>query len=170
MIEDIEEMEEEEDEEELRSSNAKQTRRPRYKYKRVSWPEELERLLLPSGNQFQSRYHMSETSFNKLVGILGTKVQIDEKQSMRSTSGSLPFSPHHVVGAGLRFLGGELPKSIGDCYGCHPKTAHSMIARFLTAVDTTEDLDIKIPTSPAELKTPAELKKFLQKIQKITDL
>ena len=89
-----------------------QSRRPRWRYDRIDWKNHVEQLRYT--NKFQSRYHLTEESFDKLVGILRDEIKIDEKQSMCSTSGMNPITPEMVVGAGLRFLGGELHKSIAE--------------------------------------------------------
>ena len=56
------------------SEGAQSTRRPRWIYDRIDWNNHVEELRYT--NKFQSRYHMTEESFDKLVGILGDEIKI----------------------------------------------------------------------------------------------
>lgn len=129
----------------------KKARAPKNKRTRIDWKADLQSLR--NTNEFQSRYHMSEESFDKLVEIILTpKLAIDEKQSRRSTGGEQdPITPEMVVAIGLRFLGGELVKSLADLFGVSTPYTHDLISKFLDAVDTQEELEIKIPTTEEEL-------------------
>jgi len=100
--------------------NARHRRRVKWRYERINWDRHLEELR--HTNKFQSRYHMSEEAFDRLVGILRQQVGMDELQSMRSTGGNDPITPEMTVAAGLRYLGGSLVKDIADIYGMHDKT------------------------------------------------
>ena len=100
---------------------------------------------------FQSRYHMSESSFNKLVDILRSDISVDVNQSMRSSSGNDSITPEMIVGAGLRFLGGELHKSIADMYKINIRSVIRIVDKFLVAVEQNSELAIKIPTTTDEL-------------------
>ena len=56
---------------------------------------------------------MSEKSCNQLVDILCPQVSLDELQLYQNTGGKNdPITPEMVVGAGLRFLGGEYIKKV----------------------------------------------------------
>ena len=94
---------------------AKETRRVKWDHEQINWQNHVEKLRHTNG--FQKRYHMSERPFDHLVDLLRPQVSYDEKQAYRSTRGKDPISPEMVVGAGLRFLGGEHVKSIADIFG-----------------------------------------------------
>ena len=129
-------------------------RRERWKQSRINWNQHLEMLRHTKG--FQSRYHMSEPSFNKLVNILRSDISVDVNQSMRSSSGNGPITPEMIVGAGLRFLGGELHKSIADVYRINVRSSNTIVDKFLDAVEKSSALAIKIPTTTDELKKSAD--------------
>ena len=126
----------------------------KWTYDRIDWGCHLQELRYT--RKFQSRYHMSESSFNKLVCILTPKIGINELQSMRSTGGNDPITPEMTVGAGLRFLGGEYVKSIADIYGMSDKSAERIINNFLEAVDSNESIGVHLPDTPAKLKECAD--------------
>ena len=67
--------------------------------------------------QFVSRYHMRESSFIKLVNLLRHDITVHKARSRASTGGNDPLYPKLVAATGLRFLGGEYPKSLADIYG-----------------------------------------------------
>ena len=129
-------------------------RRERWKQTRIDWNRHLEMLRHTRG--FQSRYHMSEPSFNKLVGILRSDISVDANQSMRSSSGNGPITAEMIVGAGLRFLGGELHKSIADMYKINVRSVIRIVDKFLVAVEQNSELAIKIPTTTEDLKKSAD--------------
>ena len=71
---------------------------------------------------FQSCYHMSKQAFDRLCDILD--IQVDEKKSRQSTKGNDPITSVMVVAIGLRFLGGEKPKSLADAFGTSISSIH----------------------------------------------
>lgn len=90
------------------------TRATKWRNKRIDWREHLDRER--HTGKFQSKYHMSEESFDRLVDLLRPYVTVDYKKSMNSTSGNSPIYPEIVVGIGLRYLGGEKIKSLEDIF------------------------------------------------------
>ena len=61
---------------------------------------------------------------------------------MRSFSGNGPIStPEMIVGAGLRYLCGELHKSIADMYYIGVRTAIAIVDKFLYAVEDNSALE-----------------------------
>ena len=133
---------------------SKQTRRPKWRFERIDWDEHLQMLRHTRG--FQSRYHMTESSFNKLVDILRQDIHINKAQSSRSTSGNKPITAEMVVGAGLRFLGGDYQKTISDVFGISVKSAERIINKFLNAVDSSDKLEIRLPSTESELRECAD--------------
>jgi len=133
----------------LLSGEAKQRRAPKWAYKRIDWDRHVE--MLVHTKSFQSRYHMSLQAFHLLLSILRSSVTVDGKQSRRCTSGNAPIVPELVVGAGLRFLGGESQKSIADIYGISVKSTMRIVDKFLHAVN--KHLQIQLPTDEEELET-----------------
>ena len=80
-------------------------RDPVPKYREVrrngAWEEHVTKCLYKKG-EFQSRYHMSFAAFRTLVNYLD--IQIDHKQSLRSSRGIEPIDANIVVACGLRWL------------------------------------------------------------------
>jgi len=134
--------------------NLPQTRKKKWPNTRIDWQQHLQRER--HNGTFSDKYHMEEESFNKLVELLRPKITVDAKQSMRSTSGNSPITPEIIVATGLRFLGRELSKSLEDIMGIDKASVKRVIELFLDAVENTEALDIKLPSSPAEMETLSE--------------
>ena len=57
-------------------------RRVKWKHQRIDWDIHLKMLRHTGG--FQSRYHMTESTFNKLVDILREALEKNERQSIQS--------------------------------------------------------------------------------------
>ena len=135
---------------------AAKKRRVKWKHKRINWENHLKKIRHIRG--FQSRYHMTEPSFNKLVSILRADLQVNELQSVRS-SGTGLITPEMIVAAGLRFLGGSLTKDIADIFGMSNTTARNKIYSFLHALDN--HLKLNVPMTKEELaKSAAEWSKI----------
>jgi hypothetical protein len=125
-------------------------RNVKWRYKRLNWEEHIE--MLRHTNSFQSRYHMSESSFSRLIDILRYKITVDFAQSLRSTSRNDPIYPELVAGAGLLYLGGDPIKTLGDLFGFSTWSADMVIKLFLDAIFYSDHplLVIKLPDSDEE--------------------
>ena len=122
-----------------------QSRREKWKHKRMDWQAELVKLQYIRG--FQTRYRLSEDSFNKLVDILRPQVTVNMIQSKRSTSGNDSITPEIVVAVGLRYLAGEKKISLSDIFGISRFSVQRIINKFLDAVDSNTRLQIQHPTT-----------------------
>jgi len=111
-------------------------------------------LLESSSEGFQSRYHMSHGTFQRLVGLLRHRIAVDEKQSRRCTGGVPPITPELVVAAGLKYLGGSFHEDISDALGMHSKSAETCVDKFMDAVDAT--LRFHCPVDADELRQCAD--------------
>jgi len=58
-------------------------RNVKWRYKRLNWEEHIE--MLRHTNSFQSRYHMSESSFSRLIDILCDKITFRCSQPAETT-------------------------------------------------------------------------------------
>jgi len=103
--------------------------------------------MLRHTNNFQSRYHMSEPTFNKLVRLLRDDVTVDEIRSRASTEGNAPIYPELIAGAGLRFLGGADNASISEIFGISDSSTLRIINMFLNAVIGCDALSLVVPVS-----------------------
>ena len=90
---------------------------------------------------------MEEDNFKHLAEILCLDISVDVEQSMKLTSGGGLIVPELVVTARLRFLGGELPKSIADILGMSLSLANRCIDKFLGkgAYSDANELSICLP-------------------------
>ena len=86
---------------------------------------------------FQSRYHMTESAYTSLVDILHHDITLNETKSRNSTGNNEPIIAKIVTYCGLRFMGGEKVKSLGDIYGISTRQSDRAVAKFLDAVDSS---------------------------------
>lgn len=126
-------------------------RQGKWRSRRLDWNEHVRREI--HTNTFEMKYHMRLDSFEKLVDFLRPLISVDKLQSIRSTSGNDPVKPEHIVGMGLRFLGGELIKSLEDIFGIDDSYVRVCITNFLDAVDVT--FNFSLPKTDAEKKALA---------------
>jgi hypothetical protein len=96
-------------------------------------------------------YHMKEASFNKLVYLLAPHLLVDHVKSKNSSAGVSPINKSVIVAAGLRWLGGELYKSIADIFHISRASARRSVRRFINAVIANLN-NISLPTSDEELE------------------
>ena len=110
---------------------------------RLNWNDHLKRERHTGG--FNDKYHMCEESFNKLVDRLRRTITVDYQKSMNSTRGNGPIFPELIAACGLRFLGGELWKSLEDIFGIDISSVKKVVRMFFDAVDMHPSLDISLP-------------------------
>jgi hypothetical protein len=133
----------------LAARSAKKSRKRKWLHERTDWSEHAR--MKVHQDRFQTEYHMSFKAFNKLVDILRPSLAVNVKQSMCSSTND-PIHPEIAVAAGLRYLGGELVKSIADIFHMSYTTTFKKIEQFLVAVDSNDVFNINVPTTPHELK------------------
>jgi hypothetical protein len=117
-------------------------------HNRLDWDAHVAQKL--GNGTFKTRYRMSIGSFNKLVDMLGIKV--DEAQSKRSTSGNSSIRPELVVGIGIRYLAGDTKSSLADFFGVSDPSVDRCIDLFLDKVMACKALHIKMPTTQQQLR------------------
>jgi hypothetical protein len=121
-----------------------QERKPKYSELRRNgmWEELL--VKYRHKGDFVSTFHMTESSFHKLVDLLAPHLHVDEMKSGNSTSGTQPIDQTIIVTAGLRWLGGEPYKIVADIFHFSRASARRVVSRFIDAV--IESLQICLPT------------------------
>jgi hypothetical protein len=87
--------------------------------------------------EFTATYHMTESSFNKLVDQLSPHLQVDEAKSRNCTCGIQPIDKRIIVAAGLGWLGGEPYKRLANIFYFSRSSARRVVARFMDAVIAT---------------------------------
>mmetsp|Transcript_2840 Transcript_2840/g.5176 ORF Transcript_2840/g.5176 Transcript_2840/m.5176 type:complete len:413 (-) Transcript_2840:41-1279(-) len=125
----------------------KTERAPKFFYKRLNWNEHIEMCRQTKG--FSYYHHMTEEAFNQLVEILREDITCNYIKSRNSTGGNEPIYPELVCMVGVRFMGGELIKSLAGIGGMDPGSANRVLHKFLLAVDMCEhpDLALVLPTT-----------------------
>jgi hypothetical protein len=118
------------------------SRAPKSHHKRIDWGDHVAKTV--GNDTFQTRYHVTHPTFEKLVEILG--ISVNELQSTRSTSGKVPISPNHIVAGALRYLGGSKTVDVADIVGVSDPSVHRLLDLFLDEVIACEALQIKLPT------------------------
>lgn len=132
----------------------KQKRSIKWKNDRLNWNEHVQREL--HTKTFEPKYHMPLRSFSRLVHILLSHITIDVTKSRNSTSGNDPIYPELIVAIGLRYLGGEMVKSLEDIFGVDDASVARVINLFFDAVLTNDSLQIRMPQSAEEFKDLAD--------------
>ena len=122
-----------------------QSREPKEKFKRMDFDEHVR--LQSAVNMFHRLYHMSVSSFHKLVELLKPHLEVDKHQAGRA-GGAIPLPM--VVGMGLRYLDGMDVKHIADRFGISNAACYEKTKKFVVAVDNA--LPLPLPTTPDELK------------------
>jgi len=139
----------------------KKTKREKYKHRRLNLPEHFE--MCDETDTLSCRYHMTHASFSALVSILGQDISIDPVKSKSSTAGNDPITREMVVGIGLRYMGGEAPKSLADIFGISIPSANQVINVFLEAVDKSDHEHLSIDLLP---KSDLEKRRMVSEWQK----
>ena len=91
---------------------------------------------------------MSEFTCDNLLQILGDEIKFDEIKSSNSTSGNGPITPKMVLYTGLRFMGGDMIKSLADVFGMCIESADCSVNIFLNAVDDCDHVDLSTNLLP----------------------
>ena len=79
---------------------------------------------------FSRRYHMTREAFDALERILKPAITLNFTKSMNSTSGNAPITPQMITAMGVRYMGGEEPKSLADIFGMSIDSADHLINFF----------------------------------------
>ena len=127
-----------------------QRREIKWNNKRLNWKEHVEREL--HTGSFKSKYHMPILLFENLVDKLRDAITVDYVKSMNSTSGNVPIYPEIIAAIGLRFLGGEFPKSLEDVFGVDITSVPRVISMFFNALFDCNELAIKLPQTASEVE------------------
>ena len=69
---------------------------------------------------WQRKFHMSLEAFGSLVDILCDGVGVDKHSSRCGSGGKYPIIPEILVVMGLRFMGGEIRKTVKDFASVSP--------------------------------------------------
>ena len=129
-------------------------RKTKWMHNRINWPGHMDQCHHEIRG-FQTCYHTSKLSLNKLISMLKPLISHNELQSIRSSRGNKPITHEMIFGCGLRFLGSEYIKSIVDMYGISPSSVHRCINRFLVAANNCKELEINLPSTEEELQQGA---------------
>lgn len=131
----------------------KQIRSIKWMNERLNWQEHVRREL--HTGTFDSKYHMPFHSFVKLVNMIRPKITLDFIKSSNSSRGNVPIYPELIVGMSLRFLGGEVVKSLEDIYRVDQSHVPKLINKFFDAIVESHELAIRLPQTLDEFKVLA---------------
>lgn len=135
-------------------SQRKKKRRIKWMHDRLDWNDHVEKLR--HTKTFESKLRMKESAFDELVDLLRPAIAVDEKRSVAGSNGNDPIYPEMMLSIGLRWLAGEVEKSLDEIHRVSFGTTHRIVSRFLFAVNTCESLAIRLPTTDEELKKVAD--------------
>jgi hypothetical protein len=138
----------------LFNQNKTTSRNFKWQHIRLNWEDHLEKER--HQNTFESKYHMSEKAFNKLLQHLRDDITVDFTKSRNSTQGNEPIYPELIVATGLRFLGGSTHKDLEDIFGLSLNSVKRVIKMFLKAVLSCSALALKLPETIEEYEKLAE--------------
>lgn len=122
-------------------------RKARWTHQRIIWSEHVEQL--QHENMFCTEYCMSYQAFMKLRNLLYSELKRDERKSRSQEV----VSVETVVGTGMRYLAGGLPRDIRHIFGLSRAEAYNCISKFVAAVNSNNSLDINMPSTADEWET-----------------
>jgi hypothetical protein len=131
----------------------KKSRQSKWACTRIDWDEH--RQLKIFENKFHTEYHMTHSTFEKLVDILCSDLCVDSKQSICSTNNN-PICAERCVAIGLQFLGGAPVNTLTVMFGISYTVTHTKINQFLNAVNNNRHFDIDVPRTDSELQKCAD--------------
>ena len=134
-------------------SQRKKERSIKWSHDRVNWATYEERL--HHSGSFDVKHRMPAEAFYKLVVFLRPSIAVNEKRSMAGSSGNEPIYLETVCAVGLRWLGGEVERSL-EVFGISRASCYRIIDGFLAAIICCDALSIRLPRSDDELKEAAE--------------
>lgn len=135
-------------------SQNKKARHVKWSHERVDWTEYVQKL--HHTRSFETKMRMPYDAFQELVTLLRPRITVDEQKARAGGAGSDPIYPEMVCAIGLRFLAGEMERSLDDVFGLSLGSTHRIINKFLIAVNECKELEIKLPETTEELKNAAD--------------
>lgn len=119
-------------------SQRKKERRIKWQHERCDWPSYV--LRLRHSRSFDNKHRMPEDAFYQLVDAIRPSITVDVKKSMAGSNGNDPIYPEMICSIGVRWLAGEMERSLEDCFGLSRASVYRVIDRFLAAVIACDDL------------------------------
>ena len=135
-------------------SQRMQERRIKWQHERCDWTSYV--LRLQHSRLFESKHRMPEACFYELVDLIRDAIAVDEKRSMAGTNGNEPIYLELVCSLGLRWLSGEMERSLEDVFGISRASCYGVIDRFLTAIIGCEALSFHLPSTEEDLNEYAQ--------------
>jgi hypothetical protein len=109
-----------------------------------AWEEHVTKCL-HKRDEFQLCYHMSiDAFFQTLVRYL--EINLDHKQSQRSSGGIEAIEANIIVACGLRWLGGESHKTNANAFHISIASSKRVVTQVINAINKCNLLSINLPT------------------------
>jgi hypothetical protein len=115
----------------------------RWEHRRLDWKEHVRQLV--HEDSFDNEYGMPLSCYTEVVNILYPILRKKEY----NCRGEL-ITVELVVANGLRILGGGRPKDQRHIIGMSRDASYKSFCSFLDAVNSAQELDIKMPSTPEE--------------------
>ena len=119
-------------------------RKERWQHERLEWEKHVR--LLFHEETFKNEYRMSYNTFNKLKEILQPILQRDANKCRDAE----PILTEHIMAMGLRYLSGGRILDNRRYIGMNRTAGYKAVDDFINAVNTAQQLDIKLPSLPEE--------------------
>ena len=88
----------------------KMERSIKWMHESVNWSEYVARLR--HSGSFDVKHRMDEQAFDQLVELLRPSITVNTKRSMAGSDGNEPIYPEVICAVGLRWLAGEMERSM----------------------------------------------------------
>ena len=132
------------DELQFMQSNISLFRGERWDHQRVPWDEHCAKL--EHEGSFAAEYRMTLDTHRQLNDILRDIITRDQQKS----NGSAPIEPEHVIGMGLRTLGGGRVIDCRHVFGMSRAAGYACVDDFIYAVNNSPELAIRMPSTVRE--------------------
>jgi hypothetical protein len=116
------------------------------------WSKHVQRLRREG--MFNRTYRMDEQHFHRLLALLGPRLAVDGMMSTRRT-GVSPISEEVVLHCTLRYMAGGSYLEVRDVAHVSVASFYRCLHRGVSAILRCSELDIKLPTTTAEIYSAA---------------
>ena len=121
--------------------------------RRIQWNSHAE--LLINEGQFERYYRMSPQSIEKLLALLGPRLEIDQVKS-RNRTGTDPITPKMQITVMISYMAGYSYLPSMKVIGISKSAFFAIIYRLIHVLLTTDFLALRFPATAQEQKTMAK--------------
>ena len=132
----------------------KSKRSIKWMHERVNWDTYVNRLR--HAGSFHVKHRMPIAAFDRLVEMLYDSLTVNETMSMLGSNGNEPIYPEVVCSIGLRWMAGEMERSLEDVFGISRASIYRLTDKFLASIIRCEALSFHLPSTEEELREAAD--------------